>query len=402
MNLISYKNGQAVLLVIALVLLFLAACKNTPAETQEKAHAHHEEEEMEVELTAAQYKMAKIKLGSFEKKQLSNVLAVNGMLDVPPQNLVSVSIPFGGFVANTELLQGMQVKKGDVLAVMEHTRYVELQQNYIDKKIKLEYLEQEYKRQEELQKENVNAAKVFQQVKADYKSIKLQIRALSEKLSIIGINAKTLTENTLSRKINIYSPISGYVSEVNVNLGKYVNPTDVLFEIVNTEHLHAELSVYEKDVTKLKVGQKVRFTLAGESEKTRWATIHLIGRRVEEDRTIRVHAHLEEEDKELLPKMYLNAKIELNENQVNSLPENAVLMVDGKHYIFIVKNSKPKDTKHHHFIMLEVQKGVTENGFTEINIDKKETKEMKVVIKGAYSLLAMLKNTGDEGGGHGH
>ena len=397
-NTINILFTNRTLLLLTISLFVLSSCSNTTDESNKHIEEEHHGEETMVELTATQYKMAEIELGKIEQKTLSNVLKVNGVMDVPPQNLVSVSAPLGGFVYSTELLQGMKIKKGQVLAVMEHPDYVQLQQDYIDKKSKLEYLTLEFKRQEELNKENVNSAKVFQQAKSDLMSMKVQVKGLEEKLAIIGINTNDFTENDISRKVRIYSPINGYVSMVNVNIGKYVNPSEVMFEIVDTEHLHAGLTVYEKDVVKLKIGQQVRFTLPNENDKERLAKIHLIGRKIDADRSVRVHAHLDNEDAELLPGMYINALIELNENKVNAVPEATVVMFDGKYFAYQLKEKHGDD---YSFEMLEVQKGVSENGYSEITFIKEvELSNIQLATKGAFSLLAKMKNTEDEDGGH--
>lgn len=399
-NTITFLSSKRNLLIIIISSFVLSSCSNTTNENDEHTEEAHHGEETMVELTSDQFKMAEIDLGKIEQKTLSNVLKVNGVMGVPPQNLVSISAPLGGFVKNTELLQGMKVKKGQILAVMEHPDYVQLQQDYIDKKSKLAYLTLEFNRQEELNKANVNSAKVFQQAKSDLMSMKAQVKGLEEKLAIIGINTNNFTENDISRKVKIHSPINGYVSMVNVNIGKYVSPNEVMFEIIDTEHLHAELTVYEKDVHKLKIGQKIRFRLPNENTKELLAEVYLIGRKIDADRSIRVHAHLENENTELLPGMYINALVELNENKVNAVPEATVVMFDGKYFVYQLIEKHGKD---YHFEMLEVQKGITESGYTEITFIKKiDSSNFQLVTKGAFSLLAKMKNTEDDGGGHGH
>ena len=214
-------------MVTIMGLAILSGCSDSQEDTVQHTETEHHEETI-VELSGAQYNVAGIEVGKIEQKTLSNVLKVNGVMDAPPQNMVSISAPLGGFVVSTELLQGMKIKKGQVLAIMEHPDYVQLQQDYLDKKSKLEYLEQEFKRQGELYKGNVNSGKIFQQAKSDYTSMKVQVKGLHEKLAILGIDATKLSEDNLSRKVKIHSPINGYVSAVNVNIGKYANPTDVM------------------------------------------------------------------------------------------------------------------------------------------------------------------------------
>jgi len=324
-------------------------------------------------------------------KALSGAIKANGLLDVPPQNLVSVSAPMGGFVKSTELLQGLKVTKGDVIAVMQNSEYIQLQQDYVDFKSQLEYLEAEYKRQQELSKENVNSQKVLLQAKTQYESMLAKVGGLKSKLNLLGINLAQITSGNFQNNITLYSPISGYVTQVNVNIGKFVNPTDVMFKIVDTEHLHAELTVFEKDVRKLKLGMKVRFTLANETEE-RFATVYLIGREIGEDRTVRIHCHLDKEDIDLLPGMYLKAYVETGTHSVAALPDQAVVNFEGKDYVFVVDTKKVG----HHFIFTEITKGISEFGYTEIIFPEGITAETPIVINGAYDILAKMKNSEEE------
>jgi cobalt-zinc-cadmium efflux system membrane fusion protein len=389
--------------IMALSTLLFTGCNNQ-SETVETEELHHEETESMVELTPAQYKIAGIELGRIEQKNLSNVIKVNGILEAPPQSLASINAVMGGFVKKTSLLPGDRIEKGEVVVVMEHPDYIQLQLDYLDSDSKLTYLELEFTRQKGLQEKNVSSVKTFQRITADYKSIKARVNALEQKLALIGINAKQLRESEkISRTINVYSPISGYVSRVNVNIGKYMNPADVMFEIVNTEHLHAELTVFEKDISKIKEGQRIRFTLPNEDNKERLATVHLVGRLINEHRIVKVHGHLDKEDEQYLPGMFIKAFIEINKNTVNALPEEAIVQSGGKHYIYIFKGKRiEKNQEMTDFEMIEIQKGVTEGLYTEVILpDTFDINANQIVFKGAYSLLSKMKVSGEENG-HGH
>ncbi len=387
------KNNITSTLKLMAVLcsgLLLNSCGNEEAVVAEE---HHEDEQT-VQLTAAQYKSADIQLGKVELRNLSNVIQCNGVLDVPPQNLVSISLPIGGNLKSTELLQGMKVSKGQVIAVFEHPDYVQLQQEYIQAKSALDFSENEYNRQAELNKEQVTSQKSFQKTKADYLSQKALVLGLEKKLEQLGISVAQMEKGNITNTISITSPINGYVTKVNVNIGKYLNPNDVAFEIVDTEHLHAELTVYEKDITKIKTGQTIHFSLPNENGNERSAKVHLIGREISSDRTVRIHGHLDKEDIELLPGMYIKARIEVGENKTLSLPEKAIVQNAGKNYIFIKINSEHKDE--FAFKMIEVEVGVSENGFTEVMLPKDVSLSADVVVNGAYDLLSKLFNSEEE------
>ena len=386
--------------IIALSTLLFSGCNNN-SETSEAEVPHHEETESMVELTPAQYKVAGIELGRIELKNISNVIKVNGILETPPQSLASINAVIGGFVKKTSLLPGNRIEKGEVVVVMEHPDYIQLQLDYLDSDSKLTYLELEFARQKGLQEKNVSSAKTFQRTTADYKSIKARVSALEQKLALIGINAKELRESEkISRTIKVYSPISGYVSRVNVNIGKYMNPADVMFEIVNTEHLHAELTVFEKDIGKIKEGQRIRFTLPNEDNKERLATVHLVGRLINEHRVVKVHGHLDKEDEQYLPGMFIKAFIEINNSTVNALPEEAIVQSGGKHYIYIFKGNRIENNQEmSDFEMIEIQTGVAEGLYTEVILpDTFNISTNQIVINGAYSLISKMKLAGEEGG----
>jgi len=380
------------ILAILFVALIVSSCGSKSEEVNKEEH--HEEEESIVELSPEQVKTINLKLGKIEMKDLSGAIKVNGMLDVPPQNLVSISAPLGGFVKSTELLQGMKVTKGQVIVVMQHPDYIQMQQDYLDTKSQTEYLEMEYKRQQELSKDNVNSQKTLRQAKSQYESASAKSAGLKAKLMLVGINSEKLTSQTIQSSVTITSPISGYVTSVNVNIGMYENPTDVMFKIVDTEHLHAELTVFEKDVPKIKIGQKVRFTLANETVE-RTATVYLIGREISSDRTVRIHCHLDKEDLDLLPGMYLKAYVEAGTQSLPAVPDQAIINFEGKDFIFVAEKEP------NHYKMLEVTKGISELGYTEINLGNGVSNESLIVVNGAYDILAKMKNSEEEGG-HAH
>jgi cobalt-zinc-cadmium efflux system membrane fusion protein len=377
----------------------IVACGNEKPALKEEA-AHHDDHEPEnmIGLSPEQSENAGIELGSIEQKQISGTIKVNGVLDVPPQQLISISVPLGGFVKNTTLLQGSKVKKGQTIATIENLDFIQIQQDYLEAKGQLELARSDYERQQTLAREKVNSQKTLQQSRANYFTWQARYGGLHEKLKVLKLDASEVEQGKLKSSITLYSPIDGYVTAVNVNIGKFVDPTDVLFEIVDTEHLHAELTVFEKDVPKLKIGQKVRFTLANET-KERMATVYLIGRQISADRTVRVHCHIDQEDKEMLPGMYLSGLVEAGGALVPALPNEAISDFQGKKYIFVFSGEKAGQRGSQVFTMLEVRTSHSELGFTEVEVSDSVAKS-QIVIKGAYFILSKLKNNEEEGHDH--
>jgi len=367
-------------------LLLLGACDTKNVQEQKNTSSAGNL----VRLTPAQYQSAGVQLGKVEVKNISVTIKVNGKIDVPPQNMISVSIPLGGYLKTTKLLPGMHIRKGEVIATIEDIQYIQLQQDYLAAKAKLIYLEAEYIRQKELNETKSSSDKVAQQTQMEFTMQKINVSALAEKLKLINVEVTNLSENNLSKAVNIYSPIDGFVSRVNVNIGKYVNASDILFELVNPSDIHLNLKVFEKDIEKLFVGQKLIAYNNNEPNKKHPCEIILISQYISSDRTAEVHCHFEDYDKTLLPGMYMNADIEVQAKTENAVKNLAIVNYDNKDYVFTTKDSAV-------FEMTEIKKGVSENNFTEISfLDKTKNNEIKIVTTGAYSLLMKMKNRQEE------
>jgi cobalt-zinc-cadmium efflux system membrane fusion protein len=345
--------------------------------------------ENSIVLTDAQYKNAGIVLGQIESKSISSILKVNGRIDVPPQNMISVSVPMGGYLKYTKLLPGMHLNKGEVIAVMEDQQYIQLQQDYLTTKTQLTLRESEFNRQKELNLSKATSDKVFQQSEADYTTVKINVKSLGERLKLIGINPDKLDENTISKSINIYSPIDGYVSKVNVNIGKFTQPSEVLFELINPEDIHLALTIFERDLEKLSIGQTLFAYTNSQPDKRHECEIILIGKNLSAERSTEVHCHFENYDKSLVPGMYMNAEIEIKNKAVAALPEESIVRFENNQYVFTADGEN-------RFTIHAVKTGDSENGFTEI-ISTANLVEKKIVVKGAYTLLMSMKNkTEDE------
>jgi cobalt-zinc-cadmium efflux system membrane fusion protein len=349
-----------------------------------------------VEMRADQIQLAGIETGKIEMRSLSDILKVSGVVTVPPQNFATVCAPMGGFVRSATLLPGQAVSKGQVLAMIENQDFIDIQDNYFQARNKLEYAEAEYKRHSELYKDDVYSQQNLQAVTADYKILKAQVTALEQKLALIGINPAELHEDDITRSVNLVSPISGYVKSVNVNAGKYVTPSDVMFEIVNTDVLYLELTLFEKDADKVANGQRIRFFTNSEPEKHE-AFISQTGKLIDNDKTYKVYATVSDKCRNLLPGMYVNALIETSGNTVAALPEEAVVSFDDKNYIFVFEKNKTEGgNPFTEYRMVEVRKGISDGGYTEVILpDGLDINSAQVVVKGAYNILSAKKNAGE-------
>ena len=371
-------------LLTATVLLF--AC-STKVDKENTTTTDTTAASNNVTLTKAQLALAKISTGNLAATQMHKTIKVNGFVDVPPQNMLSVSIPMGGYVKKANLIPGEKVSKGSVLAVLEDASYISLQQDYLTAKSKLVFLEADYNRQKALNTSKSTSDRQFQLATTDFETQQYLVKSLSEKLQLMGIVPAQLNANNISKSISFRSPISGYVTKVNVNAGKYVAPTDVLFEIMDPSDLHARLIVFENDATAIKKGNKVTFSVNNKPLEKYKAEVHFVTPNIENERTTEVHCDIVGSNTGLIPGTFINAEIELNNVTVLALPSAAVVKWQNKPFVF-VENATGT------YAMVPVVVGLESKGMVEV-VSGVTTSD-KVVIANAYTLLMKLKNSSEE------
>lgn len=379
---------------ISVLMFALASCGK-----QNKPETEGSEEVLPyniVELRDDQIKMADIQLDTIGIRVMSGTLKVSGTISAAPQNTAIVSMPYGGIVKSTTLLPGNSVVKGQALATIENPEFIDIQQSYLETKSKLDYVEADYNRQSELYKNDVTSKKNMEMISSEYRNLKVQLGALEQKLSIIGIKAHALNEKNISKSVVLTAPISGYIKTVNVSIGKSVLPSDALFEIVNTSKLFLQLTLFEKDASKVLLGQKIRFFINDEAEE-HTAQIYQTAKSIDADKTYKVYATVNSTCKNVLPGMYVNATIESNGEKVQAVPAESIVNFEDKDYIFVFEKNKEEDGKPFtEYRMIQVKKGITDDGYTGITLpDNFNLKEAKIVVKGAYNLLSAKKNAGE-------
>lgn len=346
---------------------------------------------LQVRFTADQFTLSGIEIGAVEWRNLSTIIKLNGVIDVEPSKTAMVSAPLGGYVRSAGMLPGQAVKKGQALATLENPEFTQIQQEYLESKGRMEFLEQEYVRQEKLRAQDINATKTFQLVASERKIMSARIAGLEQRLALAGIPKSSTDSGKISQTGSVYAPISGFIRVSNVNIGKYVSPTDVLFEIVDTRDLHLALNAYEQDLGKLKVGQTVRFSTAGENAFNRTAKIFLIGQASGDDRVVPIHCHLTGGgNRDLLPGMYAKAWIETGNEKLLSVPADAIVQLEGKDYVIVETSSANNE---HVFQLQQIKKAIEQEGYTGIIAPESfDVEKARIVIKNAYSVLAALKN----------
>lgn len=379
-------------LVLPLVALAMACgdrAQDGPADAAVAATAPSGGDSL-VSLTPAQARSADLAIGAAELTDVSSRLRVSGRIEVPPENLVMVSVPMGGYLASSRMLPGMTVRTGEAIAVVQDQQYIELQQTFLTASARMSFLEQEYARQRDLNADKATSDKQFQQTEAEYKTQQAAVRGLAERLRLINIAPEGLTAATISRSVSIRSPITGFVSKVNVSVGQYVTPAEPLFEITDARDVHLMLNVFEKDLGTLKTGQLASAYSNSDSSRKHRCKIVFINRDVSDERSSEVRCDFERRAPELIPGMYMNADIEQSTARAFTVPEAAVVSFEQHSFVFVVRDSA-------RFALTPVETGVAQGGRREIRVrGGVDLATAKIVTKGAYTLLMKLKNTSDE------
>jgi len=342
----------------------LFACK---AETQEAEEPTEiTENTILLRVPKDEFTERNMKLDSVHRVPFPSVITAIGTVEVPPNGRATVSAFMGGYVKDFPLLVGDQVRKGQKLLTLENLEFLQLQQDFLETKQRMKYLQSEFERQKQLYEEKINSQKVFLKAQNDYENEKITYQALRQKLIAIQINPATLTSDNMSSTARIESPIAGSVSRVFVNTGSYVDPSNPIMEIVNATHLHLEIQIFEKDAIRIEKGQKIRFRVPEYSDREYWAEVHLIGKSIDQDRTVQVHADLDEENQEkFIPGMFIQAEIMAEETLKPALPAEALTEIEERHYVFELVDESESEFV---FRKTEVNRGRTMNGLSEVDL----------------------------------
>jgi len=347
-----------------------------------------------ITITENQFKNYNMKLGSISFQNFSESIVTNGHIDVPPSNIAKVSAVMGGIVKNAPLLVGNEVKKGQVLLSIENPYFIDLQQAYLEIFEKLKYLRSEYERQQILFDEKITSERNFLKAESEFKTAKALFSGLEQKLLLLNLSPKNVLNGNLNSVIQIYAPISGSVSEVNTSVGKYMEASEVLMEIIDSSHKHIELVVFEKDVLSLEIGQEILFRIPENSKESFRAEVYLIGKSIDEkNRTVQIHGHLDEEFEQFLVGMFVEAEININVSKKRALPVEAILEEDNEFFVFVLKE---KNRNGYDFTKTSVNTGEKGANFIEILNPNFELEKAQILIKGAFI------PRDEVGGGHNH
>ena len=363
----------------------------TEKHSEDGGHDHGEaHEEGSIHLTKEQIKMMNIQFGDFSSAKINDFVSATGTLGLPPNALTSVSAKANGFISNSnKYVEGSYVKKGVIMAYLENPDFIQHQREYLEINAELVFDHQELARQEKLVSANAGVEKNVQRLQSQINRKTATLKAIAKQLDYLGISANNLTPDNIIQKVPIYAPMSGYITSIKMHNGMYVRPEMELMEIVNENHLHLELDVFEKDIAQIKIGQPINYTVPALGNTNYKGEVHIIGKEFNtSNKTVRLHGHLEGKRPKFIKDLFVEAKIWLNNETVQALPEKAIIKDGDFSYIYVASDDYEKEAE---FEAIKVIAGLTENGFTSVKLIDTIPKGKKIVTQGAYYVFAQSK-----------
>lgn len=365
------------LYIIALSLALFSCKESKTEEVEQKDNGL-------ITVTPAQFKSSAMEIASPLEQDFDVTVKASGKIDVPPQNRAKVNTFMGGYVKSTTLLVGNKVTKGQALLTLQNTEFLDIQKDYMEVAEQLNFLKSEYDRQKTLYDEKITSQKNYLKAESDYRRAKAMHQSLRAKLVLLNINPRNVEKGILTSTITIFSPITGDIVIMNANVGMYVAPSDVILEIVDTDHLHLELAVFEKDILNVKIGQKIHFKVPEASKDFFNAEVHLVGKSIEgNDRTINIHGHLDDMIKQkLLTGMFVEAEIIIDSKKGLAVPSEAVLIENNKNFVLLLDNEK----NGYSFKKVSVTVGEKSEKFIEILPNTAINASSRILTKGVFDL----------------
>lgn len=382
------KNIVKGVVMLAAISLLAACSKTDNSATEESSQPNDQINTETILISQEQMEASGMKLEGFSEHVFHSTVSANGMFDVPPGNKASVSAYYSGYVSDIDILSGQKVEEGEVLFTLENPEYVTKQKEFLEAKAQLNYLRTDYERQKTLVQDQVTSQKNYTKAETEYKTMTAQYASLKKQLELMRINPDKLSASSIASKISVKAPISGYLSRVNVNKGMYLEPSDIAVTITNPEHLHVELSIFEKDLKNVQPGQSIVFNLLNDPENKYDAIVYLVGKSIDEEkRTVTIHGHLADKNQSSIftPGMYLEAKIYTTTEKLLALPNEAIVDLDGQYYVLEQKESSDGEFL---FERKEVKIGKRDDSYSQVINTSDFADSSTFVVKGAFNLIS--------------
>ena len=392
------KSKQSIIFFVLTVIMVIAHSCNihSKSETGSEQPAAESTSDLltSVSLTQQQFEKLDIHLDTLSKNLFSSYIETNGELSSLPQDQAAVTAVIGANVVSINAYEGQQVQKGQTLAYLSHPDLLDLQTKYVDTYNQLQYIEKEFQRQNNMFTQDIGSGKELQKVESEYNSLKYQVKSLETQLILLNMSPEKIRGGHLYQQIPVISPINGYIENIDAKIGQYVEPQKQMFSIVNNNNIFADLMVYEKDISKVKVGQRIQVSIQSMPDKIITSKVFSVGKIFEsEQKAVHIHALIDNKYN-LISGMYIKGKIFVDSCMTYTIHDGGIIESNDRSYIFTA--SRNNDVWK--FEPIEITKGREKNGIVEIELKTSVTKGTQIVQDNAYYIISEIKKseTGEE------
>lgn len=370
-------SGAYALLAIVLVL---AGCGDKPAKATAPAAKEAGRQEKGLKLTLEEQARAGIKVEEAGSKRFDEVVNVTATVRPNQDRIAKITPRVEGRIVSVSANLGDKVRKGQALAVMDSLAIGEAQSALLRAQSTERVAQADFKRAESLSAEEIIPRKDLLRAQGELERASAESRAARDRLRLLGGSA--LVGARAESSFTLTAPFAGTVIQKKATLGELGMPSDAIFTIADLSVVWIEANLTDDLLAKVKKGAAATVTVgAYPAERFSGRVTYLANVLDKDTRTIAARIEVVNQDGRLKPEMFANASISTGgQLQAISLPDAAILIVQGQPSIFVSENGG--------FEMRVVETGEKLSGRTVIRSGLKAGEQ--VVTAGAYALKARL------------
>lgn len=311
--------------------------------------------------------------------KLSPVITVTGTMTYDPRRFAAVGARITGRVKKLSKVVGDKVKAKEVIAELESAELGRVEAAVLAARAKETAAEADFKRERRLADAKISPERDAESAAATYSAARADRIAAERTVEALG--------GDLDAEIGIMtlrSPIEGRVVALKASRGKTLDTSDTIYEIADLSVLWVHLSVFERDISAIRVGDKVELAPQSGSSEPIIGTVEHVGDIIDPDtRAAEVRVVVQNEPQTLRPGQSVVARINTTGPAADALsvPKVAVTRVDGKPTVFVVHDKNTVEPR-------QVQVGPEDTQRVAIVSGLKEGD--KIVMDGMFSLKSEI------------
>ena len=362
----------------------------------DEGHAEEEHEDV-IKLSADQLDEFGIKLATAAPGKMLTFVDLPGEIVINTDTMVHIVPRVAGIVRKVNKKLGDRVKAGEVIAELESRELAEMKVNYLSARERFNLAQEIFNREEKLWHKKISAEQDFLNTKQALTEARIELRSAEQKLHSLGFSDDHLSKRenhpdiTFTR-YELRAPIAGTIIEKHVTLGETVKDDSGVFIIANLDTVWADIKIYQKDLSLIKLGQSVMID-PGHGLPPGQGTISYVGLIVDETtRTAPARIVLNNKDRNWRPGMFITAKIATGATDSGLVvPRSALQNFEGRQVVFVQDDDglepHPVTTGNGNHLQVEIIAGLSPGQI--------------YVSEGAFVLKAQLSK-GAFGDGHNH